>query len=302
MKAAGLHIVIFVLAIVFYSCEKPLPTELYSDPEEQQGNIEIEVLSGDPESPVVDYTYDTTGVFAPFHKASTVVLYNNIKNTSKGKTSEVTTARAYFYDKSSPIKSKGRILGYATKASGLVKFGGKIARLDKNILKYKDKGIIKDTVTGPFYHLKKWDGHGDDIAYEFGSKLQFTVEGQGNRDYQQDIYTPAEITGKVEINTSSDNVKRFLLTWNKADGGRIEIIIGGLKKEGILLPLFRLKTDDDGSLVLPQTLLAKIPAAVFERVSFLFIRKVEQSYNTNSVVKDIYFASQSIHSIQVEIK
>jgi len=301
MKITGLHILPLFFTILLYSCEKPLPTELKPDNIEESANVAIEVLSDDPGQASFDNGYDTTGIISPFRKASTVVLFNNIKNTYSSKTSNVITARAYFYDKSLPISSQGKVMSYKTKTMGVVAFGGKVAKLERNIIRFRMKGQIRDTVTGPYYSLKRWDDFGDDLQFNYGSKINFRVEGQGNNDYQQDILTPTEIKGRVEVAFEGTS-RKYKLLWNGSGKGKIEIIIGGLnEQQKLLFPLYSIKAEDSGRLVIPKTLLAKIPVELFDRLSFSFIRKTEQSYDTQSVVKDIYIASQSIHSIQLDI-
>jgi hypothetical protein len=116
-----------------------------------------------------------------------------------------------------------------------------------------------------------------------------------------DIPTPIEITGNVKILGSRNHDDlRALLHWNRGNTHDITIVIGArLRGRQIIMPLYKVKTRDDGSLLIPPRFINQIPFQHFDRIVFTFIRRFENTIDTNG--GDLRVSSQSIHSIIVNL-
>ena len=91
-----------------------------------------------------------------------------------------------------------------------------------------------------------------------------------------------------------------ILRWNALHGKRITIILG-VKIHGHLftIPIYRIRTRDDGNLVVPKQFLNELPLENFSKLVFTFIRSVE-SYKGDGNNK-LLVSAQSIHSIVIDI-
>ena len=116
-----------------------------------------------------------------------------------------------------------------------------------------------------------------------------------------DIPTPREIIGNVEMlgNRNSDDL-RALLKWNKGNTETVTIIIGArIRNRDNVMPLYKVRTMDDGRLVIPARFINQIPVQQFDKIVFSFVRRFERTHdNANN---DLRVSSQSIHSIVVNI-
>jgi hypothetical protein len=131
--------------------------------------------------------------------------------------------------------------------------------------------------------------------------MNFHINIFGGEQVSFDIPTPIEITGNVEILGSRNHDDlRALLQWNRGNTQDVTIVIGArLRDRHIIMPLYGVKTRDDGSLLIPPRFINQIPFQHFDRIVFTFIRRFENTIDTNS--SDLRVSSQSIHSIIVNL-
>jgi hypothetical protein len=90
------------------------------------------------------------------------------------------------------------------------------------------------------------------------------------------------------------------LSWNARGEKRISVVVG-LMRPGQLqsIPVYRMKTLDDGELRIPGRYLNQLPLDRFEKIVFTFIRSYE-GYR-GSGANELLVSSQSIHSIVIDI-
>jgi hypothetical protein len=300
MKKIVKYIALIIIPVLFFSCEKPSPTELISSDIDIP---DIQTISNDTEVYIYSNGYDTTGITSTVPQASSVISLSLSKITAGSQTSNVTLAEAYFFDKSKPVKThSNKTVGFRTKTPGTVLFGKKKARVTDFRVKYKDQGMVKDTALGQYYLLHKRGKSGDQLNFVHGSIVNFELQTDSS-PFQTEIPTPEEISGAVEISGSRHNSNlEFNLKWNKTDQDTIEIIIGGkIKGSQAVFPFFKLNAPDNGKLKIPAFLLKNFPFARFDKIVFTFIRKKIKVIDPNSILGDNYISARSIHSIYIDI-
>ena len=111
------------------------------------------------------------------------------------------------------------------------------------------------------------------------------------------IQTPPEITGSVIVNGSRGSGDlRLTLNWNAENYRRITIIIGFIKNgQPFSIPVYRIKTADDGELKIPGRLLNGLPLDEFSGIVVTFVRVKEKIAGPES--NSHLLSAQSIHSI-----
>jgi hypothetical protein len=295
---------LMLFALAFISgCDKPLPTELVSVDNGISDELEIELIAQDTEDELYHNGFDTTGI------AHNPTAYSNFITASGVKTSgllqpiHASIATAIFFDKSNPIHTPGgRLLGFVTRTPGVVRFNNHQAQRVPYVISFRDHGMVRDTTLGMRYVLSFRNGNPhNQFEFEYGSSVNFKLEPLIGTAVEFQIPTPQEITGSVTLSGSRENKNlRARLNWNKADTAGIEIIIGVLdKRKNASLPLYRIRTRDDGELIVPFRLLAEIPKDKFSRLIFTFIRKFE--FNRTGGNVEYHILSQSLHTIFVDI-
>ncbi len=65
------------------------------------------------------------------------------------------------------------------------------------------------------------------------------------------------------------------------------------------IPVYRMKTKDDGELKIPGRYLNQLPLENFEKIVFTFVRSYEGYHDNGN--NELLVSSQSIHSIVIEI-
>jgi len=292
------------LITVLYSCQKPTPTELVSNDSGLQDKVTVSIVQKEPDS--FEYTngYDSTGIISPEPKYSSVITVSSTKTTYKNSITNSYLAQAIFYDKTKPINlGTGKTIGFRTRNLGTVQFGNHFARLTP--LSIKIKNAAKDSVIGNYYLLYRKSNFGDPFEFDFNSKIDFELKVMGMPVISLQIPTPKEISGTIEStgNITKGNLQ-YTLKWNGNIDGKIDIIIGGIKKginKSEVSPYLNLRASDDGKLILPAGLLKDFPFDQFERIVFTFIRKKVVDKFTDNTLEDNYIAAYSIHNIQLDI-
>ncbi len=304
MKQVIKNITFMLFALAFISgCDKPLPTELVSIDNGISDELEIELIAQDTEDELYHNGFDTTGI------ARNPTIYSNFITVSGVKTSGVlqqvhsSIATAIFFDRSSPIHTPGgRLIGFVTRTPGVVRFNDFQAHRVPYIISFRDHGMVRDTTLGMHYVLSNRRGQQfNQFEYEYNSTVNFRLDPILGNAIEFQIPTPSEIIGSITLAGSRENKNlRAKLNWNKSDTAGIEIIIGAFdKRKNASLPLYRIKTKDDGELIVPGRLFSGIPKDKFNRLIFTFVRKFE--FNRTNANVEYHILSQSLHTIFVDI-
>jgi len=300
MKKILTYLMISVSVFILVSCDKPAPTQLIDDTTDE---FEVELLNKDLDNPYSSGT-DTSGITQDLTGVTNLISVSGIKITTENRTNEFSLAQAMFFDKSKPIKySDGRLLAYKTIITGSIKFNGTEAHIVPFRIKYRDEGTPKDTLIGFKYLLYNiFGGYPDPFYFGYNSNVSFEFDPiLPGENISFNIPTPHQINGIVSLsgNKISKNLEA-ILSWNARGEKRISVVVG-LMRPGQLqsIPVYRMKTLDDGELRIPGRYLNQLPLDRFEKIVFTFIRSYE-GYR-GSGANELLVSSQSIHSIVIDI-
>lgn len=301
MKKLFGYILILLSILTLNNCDKPAPTQLIDDTTD---DFEIELLNKDPENQYYTSGADTSGITQDISRITNLISVSGIKITSGNQTHELSLAQAMFFNKTQPIKySDGRLLAYKTIVPGSIKFNGTEAHIVPFRIKYRDNGEMKDTLLGFKYQLYNlFNGFPDPFYFDYNSTVSFEFDLLGPGGIITSIIeTPLEINGNVSLNGSKINKNlEAALSWN-GEGERKVTIIIGLMKPGHQqsIPIYKMRTHDDGDMKIPKRFFNELPLERFEKIVFTFIRSIENYHRKEN--SELLISSQSIHSIVVEI-
>ena len=302
MKKLVIYFLLFVTVLFFFACDKPAPTELYDDLQEDQA--EYEILGKDYNDEYYSNGFDTTGVTQDINNFSNLISISGIKETDvTGNTLEYSFAQAIFFDRSQPVyDGNGRLLGYNTVKPGIIKFDNEIAHTVPLTIHYRENDVLKQVTLGDKYLLFSGRrGNGDNFHYRHNSNIPFQLNFIGGQNVNFNIATPTEIIGSANIigSRQQENLGASL-RWNRGNTNKITIIIAArLRNRLAIVPLFRVRTRDDGKLVIPERYIKNIPVDLFDRLVFTFVRRFEKTNVQNG--NSLQVSSQSIHSIVKEL-
>lgn len=293
MKTFTKYFILLITLLIINGCDKPAPTELIQE-EEEPLTVEVITKGSDDEF----YSADSSGVVVDdLNRFVNIISVSGIKITTEESTINTSYAQAIFFDTNRPIRRNGRILTYHTRVFGDVQFNDFPAQLIPLIIRYKD-GDSTSVVSLGFKHVQ------ENFNYEFNSSVMFNIDFFpiiGGNSVEFNIPTPSEITGSLRFEGNrGNNSLRAILSWNGEEShSKFEIIVGAsVGRNEKVFPLFRLKTRDDGKLIVPRNLINRIPRE-FNNVVFSLVRKIESHHQGNN--NDLYVLSQSIHSLVVDI-
>jgi len=301
MKNILTYLLISASAFVFYSCDKPAPTELFDDSENE---FEIELLNKDFDNHYFTSGSDTSGITQDITRLTNLISVSGIKITSANRTTEFSLAQAIFFKRSEPIKyQNGRLLAYKTATPGTIKFNSVEARIVPYRIKYRDNGAPKDTLVGNKYLLYNiFGGFPDPFYFNYNSNVSFEFDPfLPGEDISFNIPTPHQINGFVDLKGSklSKNLEAAL-NWNATGPGKVSVVIGLMRPgQQQSIPVYKFKAPDNGKLNIPGRYLNQLPLDRFEKIVFTFVRSFE-GYHGN-VNNDLLVSSQSIHSIVIDI-
>ncbi|MCH8033550.1 MAG: hypothetical protein IH950_07325 [Bacteroidetes bacterium] len=300
MKNLLTYLFIASVGLFLFGCDKPAPTELIDDTDP----AEYEILGKDINDEFYSNGFDTTGITQDLQQLPNLIAISGIKATDiHGNTDEFSFAQSIFFDRTKEIFSPGgRFLGFRSIIPGIVSFDNRIARVVPFHIRYRDGDVLRDTTLGNKYILFSGRrGDIDDFHYRHNSSMNFRINIFGGEQVSFDIPTPTEITGNIDILGSRSNGDlRALLHWTRGNTHDITIVIGArLRDKHIIMPLYRVKTRDDGRLLIPPRFINQIPFQHFDRIVFTFIRRFENTIDTTG--GDLRVSSQSIHSIIVNL-
>jgi len=300
MKKLLTYLIISASLFILVSCDKPAPTQLIDD---TNNDLEVELLNKDLDNPSSNGT-DTSGITQDLTGVTNLISVSGIKITTENRTNEFSLAQAMFFDKSKPIKySDGRLLAYKTVIPGTIKFNGTEAHIVPYRIKYREGGTPKDTLIGGKYLLYNIaNGLPDPFYFPYGASVTFEyVPFIGGNNISFNILTPHEINGIVSLSGSktSKNLEAKL-NWNGRGEKRVFLIIGLLRPgQSQSIPVYKMKTPDDGELRIPGRYLNQLPLDRFEKIVFTFVRSFEGYRGSGN--NELLVSSQSIHSIVIDI-
>ncbi|HSP88064.1 MAG TPA: hypothetical protein VLN45_08010 [Ignavibacteriaceae bacterium] len=292
MKLFIKYLILLVIFSLVNGCDKPAPTELIED------DFEVEVITKDTEDEF--YTADSSGVIENLNRFVNIITVSGLKITTETSTINGSYAQAIFFDRNNPVFRNGRLLIYNTRILGDVKFNNIQASLRPFIVRYRVGNNHNEINIGRRHVLNSFI-QGEDFNFQYNSTVNFNLDffpifGGGSVNFI--IPTLSEINGSVIFESNNGN-SEAILRWNKENYQKFEIIIGasGGNSEKVF-PLFRLKTKDDGELIVPENLINRIPPR-FNKLVFTLVRKFESHHPGNN--NDLYVLSQSTHSLVVDI-
>jgi hypothetical protein len=300
MKKILTYLMISVSVFILVSCDKPAPTQLVDDTTDE---FEVELLNKDLDNPSSNGT-DTSGITQDLTGVTNLISVSGIKISSENRISEFSLAQAMFFDKSIPIKySDGRLLAYKTIIPGTIKFNGTEAHIVPYRIRYREEGTPMDTLIGFKYLLYNiFGGYPDPFYFSYNSNVSFEFDPiLPGENISFNIPTPNKINGIVSLSGNKiDKNLEAILSWNGKGEKRISVVVG-LMRPGQLqsIPVYGMKTPDDGELRIPGRYLNQLPLDRFNKIVFTFVRSYE-GYR-GSGVNELLVSSQSIHSIVIDI-
>ena len=290
---------LFLSLLLISGCDKPAPTELFDDSSED----EYEVLNKNLDDQYYNSGVDTSGLGQDLRGLTNIISLSGIKITNNNETFNLSLAQAIFFDRSKPIYySNGELLAYQTVTPGIIKFDNHFARTDSFRIRYRDKGATRNIVLGKKYIL--YSGIGgwlDPFRFRYNSSILFEFNPILFPLITFDIRTPREINGNVIMQGSrSSGDLQAILSWNALHDKRVTIVLGVIKHGHIFtIPVYRIRTNDDGNLVVPKQFLNELPLERFSKLVFTFIRSLENYKDDGN--NRLLVSAQSIHSIVIDI-
>jgi hypothetical protein len=300
MKTFKKYFFLLISLLLINGCDKPAPTQLIQDEE----FLEVELITNDIDDEIYSSGYDSTGiVYNPSRGFANIVSVSGIKTSYNNINISTSHAQAVFFNRDSPVLSPdGRLIGYETRLLGNLDFNGKRAKHLPFRIRFKNRnnGNHTDTTLGLRHVLHHKPGNpGDDFNFQYNSFVSLDFNPFTGNPVNFNIPTAAEINGLLRLEKNGNNLSGRL-NWNAKNAEKFEIIIGGtLRGNGKVFPLYRLRTRDDGALIIPRSLLNQIPLNRFQRLVFSIIRKKELRVSTEN--DDLFILSQSIHNIITDI-
>lgn len=301
MKKILTYLLISISALILFSCDKPAPTQLIDD---TNNELEVELLNINLDDQYLTSGADTSGITQDLTGITNLISVSGIKITDKNRTREFSIAQAMFFDKSKPIKyQNGKLLAYQTTTPGLIKFNGTEANIVPYRIRFRDMGTQKDTLVGNKYLLYNiFGGFPDPFYFSYNSSVSFEFIPSGNgNNVSFNILTPQEIVGNVTLTGNSNNKNiEAVLNWNTDDTQKVSVIVGLIRPNQVSsIPVYRIRTGDDGELRIPGRYLNQLPLQNFEKIVFTFVRSYEYTHRNGN--NDLFVSSQSIHSIVIDI-
>ena len=293
-----------ILILSLYSCGDPSPTELIYDNTAVTEDLEIEIISPEPEEIVYTTGYDSTGIVQPVPQHLSNIYVSGIKNSFGTENIFINYYSAIFFDETQPVVNRhGRRVGFKTRMMGKVLFNNIDATEVPHIIQIREPGQIRNENAGMKYlHYER----GTQNNFPFNADVDFKMLPMQMRDrrIEFDIPTPREITGGItKRGTVASGDLKLLLNWNNPGEGEIEIIIGGIETgRHDPFPLIRLKTKDDGELTIPASITKSIPFQNFTEIVFSFIRQKIKNDSSLSGLNDPFVVAQSIHNIKIAVQ
>lgn len=277
LLSAGL----LLAALFLTGCDKPNPVSLENPAVQNEDAAVIEVLSSDPGVNNAPYSFDTTAYFRPDQsalRADAAMFIAKNKIIAPSGTLNTGLAEFYYFDKTKPIVNPmGHVIAYRTKPIDFFRVGLYQGREMMHRMRYRNQGGVTDSLIGPKYRIFGAEnaGYPNDFLPDYSRSINIYIKPDMRPTVQFSIDPVQEVTGVVH-RLSSGGQEVVKVEWNASGSGIIEIVIGArliTTDEGIAL--FRIRTADDGSYIIPRNLLQAIPAGRFKSPSLTLIRRSE---------------------------
>jgi hypothetical protein len=298
MKKLKIYAVLLIVVFLLFGCEKPAPTELVQNDQSVDDPASVEVITKNLSNDSTGNGYDSTGVTDDVNQYNNVIIVSGVKITSRLVSVRLSIAQAMFFDKSKPFYgTDGRLISYRTRFVGNIFFDGNKARLIPHVI--LSSILASDTSQGLQYVLYSRNLRGDAFIYNYNSQVKFKlVSLHDSLNYDFNIPTPPEVTGTVDINgTRASGNLRAVLQWDADPGTKMIINIGASAKGNAnVIPIYQIKTKDDGKYIIPASLLNSIPVKSFDKLYISFVRQLK----INRKNEDLVVFSQSVHTIIIE--
>jgi len=292
---------LLVLAFIKFGCTEPTPTEIYVPEVPSDAQVDIEVLSPEPDLYVYQNGYDSIGYVAPTPTNKTIINLSGIRNTYKQYTVKRTSAFALFIDESVKATTPdGRTIGYLSRLIGKVSFNNVKAIPLPRIVKYKWNGTVQDTLLGWIHYFSQKYGTSPLFPFPYNSSVKFRLVQFMEENVIIDIPTPEEIIGNVLVQGSVRNKDlKITLKWNPTHVGNIALVVGGMNPNDFSpFPLYRIRVKDTGEVNIPRSLLKTFPFNRFKQMVISFVR---QRFVGDPLSGDQIIVAQSIHNIKIDV-
>lgn len=293
--------IIIVLALIKFGCTEPAPTEIYVPEVPSDAQVDIEVLSPEPDLYVYQNGYDSIGYVTPTPTNKAIINLSGIRNTYKYFTVKRTSAFALFIDENVKAETPdGRTIGYLSRLIGKVNFNDVNAIPLPRRVRYKLDGAVVDTLLGWVHYYAQKNGTSSLFPFPYNSSIKFKLDPILGDDIIFDIPTPEEIVGQVLVNgTVRNNNLKISLRWNSINEGNIVLVVGGMNRNDISpFPLYRIRVSDTGEVAIPRSLLTTFPSDRFKQMVISFVR---QKFVGNPTTEDQIIVAQSIHNIKIDV-
>lgn len=295
MKKFLLHILILIFGII--GCDEPSPTQIIPD----EAEVDIELLSPEPDLFTYDNGYDTLGFVSSYPPDYTIINVTGIKNSYNNLTFHRTTAFAVFIDKNlRVVREDGRLIGFGSRLIGETSFNDIQSWVIPRNVKYRWDGNVLDTLLGVAHLLTFNRGNNSLFPFPYESSVKFKLNPFVGNNFEIDIPTPTEITGKINASGSLRNRDlKIELEWNVADEGDIVIVVGGMNLEDRApYPLYKIRVRDSGKIKIPRTLMETFPFDRYKQIMFSFSR---QKFVSAQLESGNIIVAQSIHNIKFNV-
>jgi len=299
MKRYSFILLVFI-SLNYFGCNSPEPTPLSADSVENN-LMEIEVLSQNPNESEILTGYDSTGYTPNIpNNNSFIFLSKNIINEGSLSFEHEYSTSVFFIKDSSIFSSSGKFLGHKTFDVGMVRINNVTAHKLPFVYRYRENGLLKDTVAGYQFVLNRRKGRPfqDPLNFEFNSNASIEIRRFGNV-FNSEILMPIQTTGAASYETIRDK-KNLKLSWTSIQDGSIDIVIGGYTiSTQTPIPFYRIKVLDTGVVRIPPELIASIPKDRFNKLLISFIRR-----NVNPQAIDSFrfnIIAQSMYTLVLEM-
>lgn len=306
MKRKNVNIILlFVTFLWLFSCKEPLPTELLTDDNAQNTTDEftVEVVAADPDE--MDYSngYDSTGILSTTPQDFfSIISFSKVTDEFNGRSRVQDNAIAIFFDKNNPVYSMhNKIIGYKTRKIGDVLFNGDTANVKALKIGYFREGMPREITLGPMHQLKRNLLLGETPIAEYGSQLNIKIISDlNNNTVEGNIPIPREINaGLVIRGKKSEKNLELILTWeNPRPGKDIEIILGGVRYyTQKRMPILKIKTKDDGRLIIPQSIFKNFRYEFYSHLIVTLMRRIEIKSLRDTENNKAFISSQTIQNL-----
>ena len=293
--------IFLLLAFIKFGCTEPAPTEIIVQDIPSDTQVDIEVLSPEPDLYVYQNGYDSIGYVAPTPTKRAIINLSGIRNTYKEYTVKRTSAFALFTDKNVKIETpNGRTIGYYSRLIGKVSFNDIGAIPLPRKVQYRWHGEIVDTLLGWVHYFAQKHGTSSLFPFPYNSNISFKLEPIVGNDVTFNIPTPEEIVGHVKVSgTRRDRNLEIALKWNPTNVGKVELVIGGLNRNEISpFPLYKIRVPDNGAISIPKSLIKTFP---FDRFNQMVISFVRQKFTVDPNVNENIVVAQTVHNIKIDV-